>query len=374
MEVLNSFFEESGAQGYGVIVFAVLAVVLSCMLAVRTVRMRRKSVRRAKGKERGVSVIITSHNCAEQLEKNLPYFLTQNYEDYEVIVVDDCSEDDTESVLGRLEEKNPRLRRAKVPLDAKFRSTKKLAVNIGVLSAKHDVLLFSEANCRPVSRNWVRSMQANLGEGNAVVVGFANYEAGEVPGYLRLFRALRFMKMSAGGRRWGKMGGDGCNMAYRKSDYLANRGFRNSQSYMGYDTDIVRDLAKFGPVVVTNDADAYVRMEQSECKSGGSEILYRCACEMSRPWRERMMASGYQGVRVLFYVFGGWLVSAGVWPLIVGGVLLFFLLSEFVLLNLCLCHLRQKRLWMISLVAVTVGVFYVWGVNVWLFLCRKRWR
>ena len=373
MEFLNVFLKESGTQGYGMLAFGVLALAWGCLLAVRTARVRRKPAVRDEKVEGGVSVIITSHNSAEQLEENLPYFLTQDCDDYEVIVVDECSEDDTESVLGRLEEKFSRLRSAMVPRDAKFRSTKKLAINIGVLSARHDILLFSEANCRPVSPGWVREMRASLGKKNSVAVGFANYEAGEASGRLRLFRAVRFMRMLTGDGKGGKMGGDGCNMAYRKSDYLANRGFRDSQFYIGYDSDVVRDLAKFGPVAVTKSADAYVRMGRNRYKSGG-EIAYRCACEMRRPWKERVAASGCQTLRVLFYAAGIWLVCAGAWPLIVGGVLALFLLLEFLLLSFCLRHLRQRRLWLSSLMAVTVGVFYVWGVNARVFFGRKRWR
>ena len=181
MEFLNVFLKESGTQGYGMLAFGVLALAWGCLLAVRTARVRRKPAVRDEKVEGGVSVIITSHNSAEQLEENLPYFLTQDCDDYEVIVVDECSEDDTESVLGRLEEKFSRLRSAMVPRDAKFRSTKKLAINIGVLSARYDILLFSEANCRPVSPGWVREMRASLGKKNSVAVGFANYEAGEAP-------------------------------------------------------------------------------------------------------------------------------------------------------------------------------------------------
>jgi poly-beta-1,6-N-acetyl-D-glucosamine synthase len=42
-----------------------------------------------------VSVVICARNEAENLEKNLPSILTQDYPDYEVVVVNDCSEDNT---------------------------------------------------------------------------------------------------------------------------------------------------------------------------------------------------------------------------------------------------------------------------------------
>lgn len=117
-----------------------------------------------------MSVIITSHNNAEYLRQNLPSFLMQAYDNFEVIVVDECSEDDTQDVLAEIQKDYPQLRSTRIFPDTKFRFTKKLAVNIGVLAAKHDILLFSEINCRPFSVHWVKTMESYFDKNTAVVV------------------------------------------------------------------------------------------------------------------------------------------------------------------------------------------------------------
>ena len=374
MEQLNVFLEETGAQGYGMIAWGALAIVLIWRLVVVAVRIMRGRPFGEKAGREGVSVIITSHNRAEALAANLPYFLEQDYDDYEVIVVDECSEDDTADVLGRLEERYPRLRSTKVPQGAKFRSTKKLAINIGVLAARHDVLLFAEANCRPASRNWAREMEACFAEGVSVVVGFANYEAGKASGRLRLFRALRFMRMLAAGGRKGNMPGDGCNMGYRKRCYLENKGFRNSQSYVGYDTDMVRDLAKFGIPAVARNADTYMTVEPDGRAGSVDDVAYYAACQMERPLRERVRSAVLPVVRAVFYVAGVCLACLTDYPLVVAGTILLFFLAEVVMLNWSLRRLRQRRLFWVSLLAVAVGFLYAWGINICLFFNRKRWR
>lgn len=75
----------------------------------------------------------------------------QAYDKFEVIVVDECSEDDTQDVLAEIQKDYPQLRSTRIFPDTKFRFTKKLAINIGVLAAKYDILLFSEINCRPAT-------------------------------------------------------------------------------------------------------------------------------------------------------------------------------------------------------------------------------
>lgn len=52
-----------------------------------------------KQREPSISVIIPSYNRAAFLQKNIPDLLTLDYNDYEIIVVDDGSTDDTKKIL-----------------------------------------------------------------------------------------------------------------------------------------------------------------------------------------------------------------------------------------------------------------------------------
>lgn len=101
--------------------------------------------------EEGVSVIITCSNKAELLKQNLEAFLTQEYPKYEVIVVDEGSEDETR-MFYPICNRNTAFEDYPDFSETKFRRTKKIAINIGVLAAQYDVLLFSEINCKPGSR------------------------------------------------------------------------------------------------------------------------------------------------------------------------------------------------------------------------------
>ncbi len=74
-----------------------------------------------------VSIVICAKNEAKNLEKYLPRILEQNYSEYEVVVVNDCSEDETEEVLKRYSLMYPRLRSTIIKEDEKFTHGKKLA-------------------------------------------------------------------------------------------------------------------------------------------------------------------------------------------------------------------------------------------------------
>ena len=76
-----------------------------------------------------VSIIICARNEAENLKKFLPAVLGQDYRDYEVIVVNDCSEDNSYLILGNYLLQYPHLRISTVNKDPKFTHNKKVKQN-----------------------------------------------------------------------------------------------------------------------------------------------------------------------------------------------------------------------------------------------------
>ena len=223
----------------------------------------------------GVSVIITSSNKADLLRQNLEYFLRQDYPCFEVVVVDECSEDDTKEVLSDFQERYPNLKTSRIPPETKFRQTKKIAIHIGVLAAQYDVLLFSEIECRPASDQWIRTMASAFGERTAVVLGMANYVEAKGTGLRRYFRFLRFWQMCLLSRLGVHVMADGCNMGYRKKYYLEARGYtENTQSYMGYDSDMVKKLSRKGKVEIVKDAASFVVLDETGRRAWKSDYVY----------------------------------------------------------------------------------------------------
>ncbi len=103
-----------------------------------------------------VSIIICARNEAENLANFLPSVLEQDYPDFEVIVVNDCSEDNSYDILGKFMMKYPNLRISTVNKDPKFTHNKKFAQFIGIKAAKNELLLFTDADCRPSQKSGLR--------------------------------------------------------------------------------------------------------------------------------------------------------------------------------------------------------------------------
>ncbi|MBL7797807.1 MAG: glycosyltransferase, partial [Saprospiraceae bacterium] len=100
-----------------------------------------------------LSVLICARNEAENLRKNLPAVLEQQYPDFEVLVVDDDSTDDTPAVLHFFQEKYPCLRVLRI--SPKTTPGKKHALAQGIAAARHEHLVFTDADCRPAGPEWL---------------------------------------------------------------------------------------------------------------------------------------------------------------------------------------------------------------------------
>ena len=127
----------------------------------------------------GVSVILCAHNERENLSNYLQSLLTQDYPTYEVIVVDDGSEDDTRAIVERYMVRDPRLHMTFVPYGARVGSTKKLALTLAAKAAQYDYLLLTDADCVPESNQWIRQMMKGFQPGIDIVLGFGPYFAEE---------------------------------------------------------------------------------------------------------------------------------------------------------------------------------------------------
>jgi glycosyltransferase involved in cell wall biosynthesis len=187
-----------------------------------------------------VSVIICARNEGDNLETYLPLVLTQDYPDYEVIVVNDCSTDHTEEVLDKLKAEYPGLRSTTIREDKKFTHGKKIAVTIGIKAAKNDRLLFIDGDCKPESNQWLRLMTGHFSDKVSIVLGYGGYfsQPGFLNKYIRydtMMIALQYLSFAL--CRIPYMG-VGRNLGYKKSLFFAGNGFSRHFHLASGDDDL----------------------------------------------------------------------------------------------------------------------------------------
>lgn len=138
-----------------------------------------------------LSVVICARNESENLRRNLPAILKQDYPDFEVIVINDGSTDESEDLLSELEEEYPNLYHSFTPDSARYISRKKLALTLGIKASKYDWLVFTEADCTPVSDKWLRRIARNFTPSTDMYWDIA-VTNGEKDGYTNGYLSTRF--------------------------------------------------------------------------------------------------------------------------------------------------------------------------------------
>ncbi|KAA5546714.1 glycosyltransferase [Adhaeribacter rhizoryzae] len=187
-----------------------------------------------------VSVIIAAHNELNNLQRLLPAVLSQQYPDFEVIVVDDRSSDNTAEYLQQLQSKYKNFRYIKIENTGRPENQKKYALTQGVDFARFEYLLLTDADCMPLSNNWIGEIMAGFTNGAAMVLGYSPYS--KKPGFLNhlirfetLLSAIQYLSFSVKGRAYM---GVGRNLSYTKKCFYESNGFTAHINILGGDDDL----------------------------------------------------------------------------------------------------------------------------------------
>ena len=118
-----------------------------------------------------LSVILCARNESDNLHKNLPLILNQDYPEFEVIVVNHQSTDESKYILHALQLSHPRLKVIEIARNAHMGMGKKLPLSVGIKGAKHEYLIMTDADCTPSSNQWLCQMAGSFIDGKEIVLG-----------------------------------------------------------------------------------------------------------------------------------------------------------------------------------------------------------
>ncbi|MEP6617350.1 MAG: glycosyltransferase, partial [Ginsengibacter sp.] len=193
-----------------------------------------------------VSVIICARDEAANLTKNLPGALLQKYSTtHEVIVVEDNSLDESKYILEAFQKTYRQLQIVELKQEARFIPGKKYPLTVGIKTAKYEVVLLTDADCVPVSENWIHKMQSGYGTETEIVLGYGAHKKNE--GFLnKLVRwetfhtALQYLSYACAGMAYM---GVGRNISYKKTLFYRHKGFASHNHIASGDDDLFINTA-----------------------------------------------------------------------------------------------------------------------------------
>lgn len=300
-----------------------------------------------------LSVVICARNEAENLGKFLPAVLEQDYPSFEVVVVNDCSEDNSFDILGGMMNRYPHLKVSTIQKDPGFAHTKKLAMLIGIKAAKNDLLVFTDADCQPVSKLWLREVASGAAGKADLIIGYGGYipEKSFLNSYIRyetMFTAMQYFGMAMAGVPYM---GVGRNLAYRRSYFFDRGGFGPHNHIMTGDDDLfVNRNATADNCSLMHSHDSFTRSVAQENivawakqkRRHFSAAAYYRQGDKVRLALEPLSRVAYYGLLVTLLII---LVS---WPVVLF-IALGRLIMRTVILRKAIQTFNEERLWFFSL-------------------------
>ncbi len=192
-------------------------------------------------KRLAVSVIVCAKNEAENVSRFVPLLAAQNYPDFEIILIDDASSDNTLDLFEEFEKQYNNVRLVKVVNNEAFWANKKFALTLGIKAAKNEYLLLTDADCRPDSENWISEMSSHFTLKKTIVLGYGAYEK-IASSFLNKIIRFETMLTAVQYFSWAKAGkpymGVGRNLAYKREEFFKTNGFIDHMKIRSGDDDL----------------------------------------------------------------------------------------------------------------------------------------
>ncbi|NRA91934.1 MAG: glycosyltransferase, partial [Psychroserpens sp.] len=185
--------------------------------------------------------IICAKNEAENLKKFVPDLLSQTFPKFELVLINDNSKDDSLLVMESFKERHSNITIVNVKPNEAFWGSKKYALTLGIKAAKYDFLLFTDADCKPISEEWVQEMSSHFTNSKSIVLGYGSYKKikgsflNKLIRYETLLTAMQYFSLAKTGSPYM---GVGRNLAYRKALFFQSNGFMSHMQLQSGDDDL----------------------------------------------------------------------------------------------------------------------------------------
>jgi len=302
---------------------------------------------KTQSEEQPVSLIVCAKNEAENLQKHIPFWLNQTYSNYEIILINDASVDDTLEVMEHYAEQDSRIQIVNVKNNEAFWGNKKYALTLGIKRAKNDRLVFTDADCYPASEEWLSKMVANFSDKKQLILGYGAYE--RQPGFLNklirfetLMTAVQYFSYAQAGTPYM---GVGRNLGYTSRLFYEKNGFMSHIKVVSGDDDLFVNeaaTAKNTAICVAPEAFTYSLPKEKREKWIHQKRRHYTTAKLYKPLHKFLLGL-YYFANLLFWVLSGIILFTSLWMFGLGIILSRFLI-QYIIIGKAAGKLKEKDL------------------------------
>ncbi|MBL4707155.1 MAG: glycosyltransferase [Flavobacteriales bacterium] len=328
---------------------------------------------RSLSRKEAVSVIIAARNEKENLAAYLPLILNQNHENFEVIVVNNFSTDGSFECLTSFSHKRLKL------IDHKGKKGKKAALQVGIEAAKYGLLLFTDADCKVNSEDWISLMSSGFETNTEFVLGFGAFLKSDtllnkVIRFEGLLNAIQYFSFTLKGSPYM---GVGRNLAYRKSTFIKAKGFDQHQNVLSGDDDlIVNQMATAKNVNIVIDQKSHMTSEaETNWLSFYRQKRRQLSAGVYYKPQDRLKLAVFGASNFLYYLLLVSLLLSSPHTLFIFGIFVLKQFCEYLVVGKLCQRLENIDLviWLLIIEPIYLIVITIAGVSTW-FRKVDRWK
>ena len=315
-----------------------------------------------------VSVIICSKNEAENLKLFLPSIISQNYPDFEILLINDSSSDDSLQIMESFAKRHSNIKIVNVKNIEAFWANKKYALTLGIKASKHEHLLFTDADCKPVSENWIKEMSFHFDKKKSIVLGYGKHAKIEKSFFNKLLRfetlitAIQYFSYAKIGLPYM---GVGRNLAYTKAKFFNVKGFINHIKIKSGDDDLfINQIADSKNTSICFSKESFTEsVPKSTFRSWIKQKRRHISTAKYYKLKHKILLSLFYFTNLFFWVLSILLfISTYHWPLVLS-LFLLRILIQFIIIDASSKKLNETDLliWFpvleISLIIIQLTIF-----------------
>ncbi|NJB81869.1 glycosyltransferase [Wenyingzhuangia aestuarii] len=299
-----------------------------------------------------VSVVVCAKNEAQNLKKLLPELVKQQYPDFELVLINDRSYDETEDIYSEYAEKYSFIKLVNVQESDHFYGNKKYALTLGIKAATNDCLLFTDADCLPKSEFWIQEMASQYNGETKIVLGYGPYQTtansllNKLIRYETILTALQYFSFAKLGMPYM---GVGRNLLYSKEVFLKNKGFNQYVKIMSGDDDLLINQ------IANAENTAICFEEQSHMVSAPKTTFKELVTQKRRhistsdyyKKHHKFILGTYALNRLLFWLilpFSLFYVDTTKNQIFIASLIAFKLISEYIVVGIATHKLKEKKI------------------------------
>lgn len=334
------------------VLFYIFIVVISVQLffyAYVFSKVKQKKHANPTSNKPNISVIVCAKNEADNLERFLPSILNQDYPNFELVLINDSSTDATLKIMERFKASHNNVKIVNVKNIEAFWGNKKYALTLGIKAATHNHLLFTDADCQPVSNQWITEMSSCFSADHQIVLGYGAYAKiknsflNKLIRFETLMTAVQYFSYCRLGQPYM---GVGRNLAYTKDLFFEARGFMDHMHIKSGDDDLfVNQIASADNTVICLGKNSFTESTSKNTYSDWTVQKRRHISTASHyKTKHKAMLTSFYVSQFLFFTLGiALLITLFNWEIVAGLIGLRYI-ALFTTLTLAAKKLEEKDL------------------------------